>query len=80
MLQKFYSYFLKTKILERVTKSLLQVLLKAISNHLKDIILMNDVMMTFWKRPAGNVENFSLLKGLQASRNKGEERIEFWSI
>lgn len=55
MLQKFYSYFLKTKILERVTKSLLQVLLKAISNHLKDIILMNDVMMTFWKRPAGNM-------------------------
>ena len=55
MLQKFYSYFLKTKIVERVTKSLLQVLLKAISNHLKDIILMNDVMMTFWKRPAGNV-------------------------
>lgn len=55
MLQKFYSYFLKTKILERVTQSLLQVLLKAISNHLKDIILMNDVMMTFWKRPAGNM-------------------------
>ena len=55
MLQKFYSYFLKTKILERVTQSLPQVLLKAISNHLKDIILMNDVMMTFWKRPAGNM-------------------------
>ena len=55
MLQKFYSYFLKTKILERVTQSLLQVLLKTISNHLKDIILMNDVMMTFWKRPAGNM-------------------------
>ena len=55
MLQNFYSYFLKTKILERVTKSLLQVLLKAISNHLKDIILTNDVMMTFWKRPAGNM-------------------------
>ena len=55
MLQKFYSYFLKTKILERVTLSLRQVLLKAISNHLKDIILMNDVMMTFWKRPAGNM-------------------------
>ena len=55
MLQKFYSYFLKTKILERVTLSLLQVLLKAISNYLKDIILMNDVMMTFWKRPAGNM-------------------------
>lgn len=55
MLQKFYSYFLKTKILERVTKSLLQVLLKAISNHVKDIILMNDAMMTFWKRPAGNM-------------------------
>ena len=55
MLQKFYSYFLKTKILEGVTQSLLQVLLKAISNHLKDIILMNDVMMTFWKRPAGNM-------------------------
>ena len=55
MLQKFYSYFLKTKILERVTQSLLQVLLKAISNHLKDIILMNDVMMTFWKRSAGNM-------------------------
>ena len=55
MLQKFYSYFLKTKILDRVTKSLLQVLLKAISNHLKDIILMNDVMMTFWKRSAGNM-------------------------
>ena len=55
MLQKFYSYFLKTKIVERVTKSLLQVLLKAISNHLKDIILMNDVMMTFWKPPAGNM-------------------------
>ena len=55
MLQKFYSYFLKTKILERVTQSLLQVLLKAISNHLKDIILMNDVMMSFWKRPAGNM-------------------------
>ena len=55
MLQKFYSYFLKTKIVERVTKSLLQVLLKAISNHLKDIILMNDVMMTLWKPPAGNM-------------------------
>lgn len=75
---KNFSYFFKTKILERVTQSLLQVLLKAISNHLKDVILMNDVMMTFWKRPAGNMLKMLVSwRDCKYQETKGKRELNF---